>query len=691
MLDRSSVTKMGLIAFFFMSTIVGWHGLQDRPSSMDETKHMQLAMDYHDWVLRDNPLQNPWASVYPPLYHFSIFPFMSIGWPTESKAVMAHAFYLLLFLYGVLLLGRAQGRPDDESLAAAVLTLGYSYVLWASRRSLTDFPLMACVTLAMGLLARTREFSLRRASLAWGLALALAALIKFSFVIFFLVPVIWTLSRGREASRYKNAGLGILLAAVVGGSWYGWNSAAFLSKAFGLIGEVTGAGVDPRTIAGASFYLRVWPEQLGIPQTLFTGLGLLFAAKALQRLPSRQSDGLLWVWFVSSFIILSAMMNKDPRHILPGLPAIAFLAARGWNERMPRAWRPYFLWASVSILFGYTLWTYDRPAKENWRITEIGRYLEDHHDTSQPMVIASVISHHPRFFARTLRWTLRGQGYSLKTTRSGDGDASFVEYLIHREGDQGSERHQLSAEWRDVEPETRAFQEVYPLRTTYSLPDQSTVRLYQRAPHPVFQVSPLTTESVSKRLAHTLQRWVQGPIEVSVQASSQGLREGRLSRLTASCSDCVVEGVKVPRLRVVLFKPWLNLYRLWDEDRLGLMALDSIGASLELPAEALETRLSTIKGIEAVRVEFQNGQVIARARWHGLSLQAAVRLELVLAGPHPHLKATLKSVRLAGVPLPGWVLGKASRQRLWFDPQPSFPGRILLSRIQLQNNTLTVE
>src|SRR2546425_1097452 len=71
--------KAGFVFLIFMSATLGWHFLNDRPSTLDETKHMQLAIDYRDWLVHDVPLQNPWDHVYPPVYHFSIIPALSLG------------------------------------------------------------------------------------------------------------------------------------------------------------------------------------------------------------------------------------------------------------------------------------------------------------------------------------------------------------------------------------------------------------------------------------------------------------------------------------------------------------------------------------------------------------------------------------------------------------------------------------
>src|SRR4029077_5956852 len=102
--------------------------------------------------------------------------------------------------------------------------------------------------------------------------------------------------------------------------WYFWNSAFFLDKASGLINEVTVSGGDPRTLAGWLFYLKEWPSQMGVPNALFTAIGIVLCLASYVRRPSlsdvgrRTSHGLLWMWFLSGYLILSSMANKDLRH-----------------------------------------------------------------------------------------------------------------------------------------------------------------------------------------------------------------------------------------------------------------------------------------------------------------------------------------------------------------------------------------
>ena len=66
-------------------------------------------------------------------------------------------------------------------------------------------------------------------------------------------------------------------------------------------------------------------------------------------------------------------------------------------------------------------------------------------------------------------------------------------------------------------------------------------------------------------------------------------------------------------------------------------------------------------------------------RFHGVPIAVVARPDIILTG-HPRAEATLERISIAGIPLPGWIIGKAYRQTLWLEPQPSFPGRVDVSK-----------
>jgi hypothetical protein len=675
---------LALIVLFPLS-IYRWHAIDTRPSSWDETRHMKLAMDYGDWLKKGVPLTDPWSHVYPPMYHLSLLVPLSFGVPSEAKAAIANIGYVLILIWACILLGRSAGRPDWESVFAAFLCCGYCYVLWASRRALIDFPLMCWVTFSMAMLARARGFSDRARSFQWAVVAGLGLLLKAPFVFFSVGPVLWVLARSKQPEKWKNFLMAGALCGLICIPWYFWQSAYFIQKASSLAVEPQGPGTDPHTLAGWLIYGRWFREQMGLPSLCFSVIGI---ALAFVRKP-RDGNGILVAWALSGYLLLSMLINKDLRHTLPILPALAILAARGWGKLVGH-WRGGILIALAGpVLLLWNVSSYDRPAQENWHHADILSLLAQRHDASQPLLEASVLSHQEWFFARTLKWTAMQKGTELDLTSPGDSDTSFVEYIIRRPGFQGTETELLDRKWQDLRPESRAFTQLFSLVGQYTLPDHSVALVYERHPHPQFQVAPLNTKELERRIALALHHWVQGDVKVVVEATPAELKEGRLRRVQVTCAPCTYQGARIEKAEVVVEKPWLNLYRLWDENRLGLMAFESLKPTLQVTAADALSKLSAVKGLTNLDVQMVAGKLIVRGHYKGISVAAIAHVS-VDNSRYAHLDAILDRISVAGIPLPGWILGKAHHQSLWLYPIPDFPGHILVDQVQIENNAILI-
>jgi hypothetical protein len=536
----------------------------------------------------------------------------------------------------------------------------------------------------MALLAQTDGFSKQRESILWGIAAGIGLLLKPPCLFFLILPVAWTVASRHQPGRMKNfvSAVGICLAISV--PWYFWQGTYFFIKASSLAAEPTAVGTDPHQLSGWLFYLRLLRMQLGLPSLIFTGIGLAFA---LIRRP--RGNILLWAWALSGFLGLSLLVNKDPRHSLAMLPALAILAVRGWGETATGSAAPVLLSIAGPLLLVWNMATYDLPAREDWKHQAILSLLVERHDAAEPFLTASILSHHPRFFARTLKWSALEAGIPLMPVSTGDSDASFAEYVITRPGNQGSEAAVVEGQWQELCPDNRGFKLLYHVIGTYRLPDDAEVIVYHREPHPQFEVSPLTREEIGQRIARALRQWVAGPLAVTVEASSQGLQEGRLERVHVTCTECTVKGLQIHALEIVAVKPWLNLYRLWDENRLGILGFESLKPTGSVAAADTQSLLTTVKGLQAVETQFRDGKIRVHARYRGWRVGATVHLEIT-NGPNAALNAVLDNVSIAGIPLPGWLLGKAHRQILWLYATPDFAGKILVDHVTLDQGQLRV-
>ena len=150
-------------------------------------------------------------------------------------------------------------------------------------------------------------------------------------------PIIWiaaTWIRRREALRWPAIAAGVLVAAVIGGSWFaymtsnrgsafvGVNNYEFLQRYFDQS--------FPGPSRGPFFYLAILPGEVA-PWTLLIAATLFSLFGVRKSLERRTRDGVVVsiVWFVGVMLICSFSHYKLPHYALPAYPPLMLLAGIG--------------------------------------------------------------------------------------------------------------------------------------------------------------------------------------------------------------------------------------------------------------------------------------------------------------------------------------------------------------------------
>lgn len=683
-----------LLLVLFGGYLTVWYRIDTRPPAWDESTHLGIALSYRDFLVHGKPVTTPWASYYPPFYHVSLIPALSLGIPSEGKALATHVIYLLILFCALLLLGQHFQRPIEDAVLASLLTIGYWQVIFVSHHALLDFALMAWVTLGMALLGSTKHFSNRRLSLLWGAVCGLGLLIKPGYLLFPILPALgvlgglWFSASSERAKACKNFGLALALALLISLPWYGSGGFRFLQYFFYEISTYGRTHHEPDflTLAGWWYYIRaLWP-QMGPLSFLMTlgGLGLAFAYR-------RRVEGVSFflLWMLSGYLGVTLVHNKDLRFSLPILPALALLSSMGWTSLARRQFSRWILLGVGMGLFVFNALRVDLPRREDWKHLEIGSTLQQYHDPIQPFILTSVLSNHPLFFGRNIRWSLRAHGISIDLSAPGDPLADFTEFVITKSSDRGAESDHLEEEWHQLQKSGRAFKTLFTPVSHFSLPDGSETTIYQRDAHHVFDVRPVTKPLIEKRLYKALQQQIAGAFTIDLEGTQDEFQKGRAVRARIRGGPWILRDLPIAQAEVVLTKPWFNLYRLWDENQLGLLAFESIKPTVQINAVDVQNLLAKkVKGLEDIHVNFTGGKVQVRARFHGLPLGATARVEI--ESSPPCLVATVSTLKAAGIPVPGWLFGKIHRQTVPLDPIPSFPGHILIQQVVLENDVLKI-
>lgn len=315
------------------------------PLSIDETRYLTVAWEMYlrgDWLVPH--LNGDLYSHKPPL----LFWLIGVGWQLFGvNEWWPRLVPALVGLAGWALLWRLARRvwPHAEDAPALSVILAGGTLAWAVTGTLIMFDLLlaACVLLGMLGLVRAGEGEAR----GWwifGLGLGLAVLAKGPVALLHLLlpaalgPAWSAQARAHPAGWYLRLAGGFVLgalvalawvipAAVSGGEEYSrmilWNQTADrLAKSF--------AHQRPFW-----WYLPLLPV-IVLPWTLWRPAlrGLGEALRAFE--PGAR---FCLAWAVPVFVVFCAISGKQPQYLLPLVPAVALLAARGLSTRYAMSYR----------------------------------------------------------------------------------------------------------------------------------------------------------------------------------------------------------------------------------------------------------------------------------------------------------------------------------------------------------------
>src|SRR6185436_15862494 len=191
--------------FYLVVSNVIWIARDTRPPFWDMAGHESGALHIYDAFANSGPMavttiaSQHLTGPYPPLYHTIVALCWALFGKSTAVARLCNLLALAILFFGTYGIGRHVSGPWTSAIAATLVSF-YPYVLWLSRETIIDYWLIAMVTLAMWVLLKTKEFSDRHWSIAFGFAAGLGMLTKWTFPFFLILPALWLSRR-----NWKNA------------------------------------------------------------------------------------------------------------------------------------------------------------------------------------------------------------------------------------------------------------------------------------------------------------------------------------------------------------------------------------------------------------------------------------------------------------------------------------------------------
>lgn len=345
--------RVALIVLVFVQAAANtiWLVSDRRLPFWDEYRYFEMTDDFAE-ALADRGLAGFRQVLDGHPSHPPLFPILSVPFYVAFGHDFFAARYVLVPLGALLSLlmfswARRLSTPATGLLAALIASglpaiAGYQHLFY------TEAALMPILVLSLIILQHSDDLSRRGASLAFGAAAGLGALVKWTFPLFLVVPVAMALIQRRQ---WKGLLCAFGIALAIAGPWLTthldglWRFAA--TGVFSGEGGLSTVGHSILSVESLCYYPR---------EIVLAGVGVTLAVFMIpcvwlfRKLLRLHADILIGIAF--PILVFTAIPTKQLRHVVPVFPMIALLIALGVDRVRSRPLRlaVYCATALVAVL-----------------------------------------------------------------------------------------------------------------------------------------------------------------------------------------------------------------------------------------------------------------------------------------------------------------------------------------------------
>ncbi|MDJ0658339.1 MAG: phospholipid carrier-dependent glycosyltransferase [Crocosphaera sp.] len=512
-----------------------WLTLDHSLPAWDQSNHLTKSLQYYYSLNSPEIFNGEWwrnfwmiSTKYPPITYIIGAFFQKIFGLGNDQALLSNLLYNGILIISVYIIGKTL-FSRQVGLWSAGLTLLFPRLYQTRLQFLLDTPLMTLTVACFCCLTVWKVEPNRRKQWLWtiifGVCWGLALLTKQSVMFFLFTPLVWlgiTYLWQKKWERILQLWVSFLVSSLLWFPWYRTNWIYLFSTIENSNAIPATYEGDPplNTLAAWTYYWQDLPLAIGWVLLLVPLVGLLL--HLLEKFPKDQDKienkkvihSLRWlgVYFAGSYLICSAIFNKDTRYIMSYLPILAVFLSYGltrWRGKWKTVrWGTTIIAILVMItnlfpiagteklsLFlspGVSFRPYlgqEVPVKD---IIEIAKKTTPYQIVNLGVIAnTDSINHNTiNYYGQLADFQVYGRELGNKEDYIEQDSRSF-DWFVSKTGDNGFAReNQLKfAETLDNNPK-------FNLVKTWEMPEQSLVKLYHRN-QPSVKVTPLT-QSVNK-------------------------------------------------------------------------------------------------------------------------------------------------------------------------------------------------
>jgi hypothetical protein len=299
-----------------------WLALDRAPLFYDPVDHVSSALDFLNHPVEYLTREHQW---YPPAVHVLLGAALALTrYDLDAAIAIVNVAFFAVLVAATLAIG-AELWSRRVGAIAAVLVSFYPATFVHLRFPMLDLPLTAMVTVSLLALIKSRSFQDRRWSAAFGILAGLGCLTKQSYVFVAALPVLYVLFTAPRCKRtLVNLAIAGLPALLIALPWYLPRLHWFLGpwaeeqRAFAR----SRGDVGTFTPFGLIYYLVGTWHQTSLALALLWILTLPLFLQSERR-------ALIVSWWAGTVALITLLDLKDSRFLMPALPAIALMTARG--------------------------------------------------------------------------------------------------------------------------------------------------------------------------------------------------------------------------------------------------------------------------------------------------------------------------------------------------------------------------
>ncbi len=624
-------------------TVLNWIKKDTRPTAWDESIHTLVSFEYKERAQSDNKLSllQPAYFSYPPLYHYMVAAALGrVDTVADTGAVVniiaCSVLIVLIFLIGLNVAGPLEG------LVAAALFVAYPMIGYIQHITIIDLWLTVWVAAALYALLRSDGFESLGWSAAFGAAMGLGLMTKWTAPAYVLFPFVAAALIAVRNRRWGSLGVAALVALVIAGPWYAINALPALSHTSNYAAQTPAGGIVWSGWKNIFWYAVSIQRQTGfLAFLLIPGLVAVFWRPRLQPL-------LLCV--LGTYILFSLISNKNDRYFMPALPSVALLSA-AWLP--PRRWMHAILFALAVLSF--VIVKDEFPRAEDWKHKEVIETILTLKKDPARLSRVTVVSNTPYFHSNSFDVDLKAAGIKTLDFKGVPKRRwfEFSEFILTKTGDVGPKLGSASimgpVEFlRKPEP---WFDKVFKKKATWPLPDGSEAILYQQEPagQPIGDVGLFNLSLTNLQIPNVSAQQVELR---AVPVSKEKTGVGELKELSLRSGRLMYKGVELKNVSIRLVKPQVNLPLFLETQEIQLLSLDRLQPSAELDKNALLTMMEgKAKWLKNPILELENGLLTIGGKAFGkIPLRIALEAEVA----DKTFRTRLKRISAAGISLPAF-------------------------------------